>query len=424
MAVTNGHVTIGLSSLPVGIILPGDVVDTKNSKLLLISQGTPVTQQLLDRLKARGVKYVSLDEQSAAMVRGTQPETHYTPRRQNQPAAPVKQIEKLQRPVTEMPAPSVKKEISVARQTAVSHLKELFASAKMNGTMNGALAKQAIADSVDHMMVDIDVYLKVALQTVESNDVHEHCLAAAQLAMSVGVTDGLIQQEILDLGIGCVLSRIGQSDVATQSAEQERELTKIEFLDLKRTPSRTFDFLQNLRDVPVGARNVAYQIFERMDGSGYPRGRSGNQISFLSRIAAVCDVYVALTSPRPYRAAHESYAAIEILLKETKSGKFDPLAMRALLKTIGLFPIGSYVKLSDGSIGQVVRNHSQTYDRPVVHLYFDAFLSHIQQHEKTIDLAAQDDLKINSAVCGSIVQELLFESVYSDQPMLAGIADE
>ncbi len=63
---------------------------------------------------------------------------------------------------------------------------------------------------------------------------------------------------------------------------------------------------------------------------------------------------------RPHREAFEPYVAIEMLIKETAKANFDPLAIRSLLRTVGLFPIGSYVRLSDGSVGQVIRNHETT----------------------------------------------------------------
>lgn len=406
----SGRTTVALSELRVGVILPADVADERNSKVLLLSKGIPITEEFLKKLQSRGIKRVSVDEESAAILRGERP-ARKRPISKPVDAKPKERpLDRLERPTTLLPSTTAAREAAEAKLEHSEQLRDLFESAKRNSTANGRLAKQVVAETVQHMMADIDVFLKVALQTTESSEVYEHCLAAAQLAMSVGLTEGLSEQAIQDLGVGCMMSRIGQSDAATHAAEQMKTLSAIELMDLKRTPCRTFDFLQNLNDISVGARSVAYQIFERFNGTGYPRGRVGNQITPLSRIASVCDVYVALTSPRPYRAAYEPYQAIEVLLQETRAGKFDPLAVRALLRTIGLFPIGSFAQLTDGSVGQVIRNHKEAYDRPVIHLYFDPSGDNIQLHNESIDLQAHPELGITAAISSELVQQLLFTS--------------
>ena len=113
---------------------------------------------------------------------------------------------------------------------------------------------------------------------------------------------------------------------------------------------------------------VAYQMHERFNGTGYPRQRHGAQIHPLARIAMVADAFVAMVSPRPHRPAVLPYKVMEYLLHCTKLGQFDPDVMRGLLQTISLFPIGSYVELSDNRVGRVVRAHRELYNSPVVEI--------------------------------------------------------
>lgn len=388
MAATATTQTVLVSELPLGKVLTTDLVDARNTGVRLLKRGTTISQQLLDQLAERGVKHVSVDRKAAT-------------------SSEVRSIPQSPVPSQPLHCRSAAEELSVARELAARQLQALFDAAKQGSLTNSSMARRIVADAIARIHADIDSYLKVALQTTECGELFEHCLATAQLAVCVGLTEGLEYQEILDLGTGCVLSRVGQSDVASRVAEKTRELTRIEEMDLKRTPSRTFDFLQDLPDVTVAARNVAFQIFERFDGSGYPRGRRGSQITRLARLAAVCDVYVALTSPRPHRQARSPYTAVEILLEETRDGKFDPLATRALLRTIGLFPIGSFVRLTDGSIGQVVRNHHDKYDRPVIHLFLDAAARLIRDEEHTVDLLVREDLGIATALPPKVVADLL-----------------
>jgi HD-GYP domain-containing protein (c-di-GMP phosphodiesterase class II) len=167
--------------------------------------------------------------------------------------------------------------------------------------------------------------------------------------------------------MGCLVSRCRATDAARELSEEPRRLTPVELAEIKRTPSRVFDMLSTI-DFPLVARTVAYQISERWNGSGYPRHKAGNQIHPLARIAGVCDAYVSLTSPRPHRPAFSLYAAIVQILADARAGLFDPQTIRHFLRTVSLYPIGAYVRLSTGEIGRVVRTSTEAYDRPSVEI--------------------------------------------------------
>ena len=111
---------------------------------------------------------------------------------------------------------------------------------------------------------------------------------------------------------------------------------------------------------------VAYQMHERANGSGYPRGRTIEQTHPLARIAAVADSFTALVSARPHRAGMLPYFAVEKLVRDTAKGLFDPQAVRGLLQAVSLFPIGSYVELNDGYVGRVIRSNAFDYTKPIV----------------------------------------------------------
>jgi HD-GYP domain-containing protein (c-di-GMP phosphodiesterase class II) len=139
-----------------------------------------------------------------------------------------------------------------------------------------------------------------------------------------------------------------------------------EFVEIAKHPFITFDILEaNLDAVPSAARMVAYQMHERADGSGYPRGRTLEQTHPLARLASVIDAYTALVAPRPHRPGMLPYFAMEKVVKDVGQGIYDPQVVRGLLRTIGLFPLGSYVELSDGSVGRVIRAN-ENYTRPVI----------------------------------------------------------
>src|SRR5262249_3946026 len=95
---------------------------------------------------------------------------------------------------------------------------------------------------------------------------------------------------------------------------------------------------------------------------------AGVQIHPLARIAAVCDAYVSLSSPRPHRPAFSLYAAVVQILADARAGLFDPHSIRCFLRTVSLYPIGAYVRLNTGQLGRVVRTSPDAYDRPTLEI--------------------------------------------------------
>ena len=168
-------------------------------------------------------------------------------------------------------------------------------------------------------------------------------------------------------------------------------LDPVAFLDITKHPVIAADMLyQRMEQVPVGVRMVVYQMHERCNGSGYPRGRTGDRIHPLAKISAVADAYVALVSARPHRHAMLPYFAMKKMLEDVKAGLFDATVVRALLHTVSLFPIGSYCELNNGGVAKVIRSNGSAYDRPIVEAWKQ---SHFSAEPEVVDLT-EEDVKI------------------------------
>jgi HD-GYP domain-containing protein (c-di-GMP phosphodiesterase class II) len=222
------------------------------------------------------------------------------------------------------------------------------------------------------------------------------------LAMSIGTVLGLARQELIELALGCLIHDAGMLHVNPAYVNSQKPLGRSEFLEITKHPALTFDLVRQLPDVPAGARMVAYQMHERCNGTGYPRQRSANQIHPLAKIAAVADVFVALVSPRPHREGMLPYHAIEKVLQMASAGELDRDAVRGLIKTVSLFPIGSFVETSDGRIGRVLRANRELYARPTLELWYPSEPGRIE----AVDLAHNDRLQIVRPLNGTKKAEL------------------
>ncbi|MFB6347820.1 MAG: HD-GYP domain-containing protein [bacterium] len=174
------------------------------------------------------------------------------------------------------------------------------------------------------------------------------------------------------LGMGTLLHDIGNWEIPQETLEKRKELTDTEWEAIKQHPRLGFDIMGNLDDVNRLARMPALHHHERYSGQGYPKGRSGKDIHLLGRIAAICDVYTALTSERPYRVKLTPNRAIEIM-KDMQNGDekaFEPDLMQKFLDIMPPYPIGQDVVLSDGTRG-VVCGLDEGFETPRVRVLFE-----------------------------------------------------
>lgn len=211
--------------------------------------------------------------------------------------------------------------------------------------------------------------------------------------MAIGVELDLDYPNLIELGIGCLIHDVGMQQVGLEWFNSKAPISSRAIEKLSDHPVHALDVAAGFEDrISDAAKLVAYQIHERLDGSGYPRGCSVNQIHTLAKIAAVADEFVALVAPRPHRLGVQGYYAIKHILEETKLGKFDPTVVRALLKTTGLFPIGSYVELTNDQVGRVIRTGGALFDKPTIEMWPTSDLG-----SKPVIVNLQDDPTIQIA---------------------------
>jgi HD-GYP domain-containing protein (c-di-GMP phosphodiesterase class II) len=189
-----------------------------------------------------------------------------------------------------------------------------------------------------------------------------------------------------------------------------RVLTKSEFLEIQKHPIYTLDLLKTITAVPDLVPLICYQVHERPNGTGYPRGRTRSSIHPAARVLNVADAYLALTAPRPFRKPLMPYTAIESLLRQAAEGLVDGEVVRALLHVVSMFPIGSHVMLSDGSAARVLRRNANNYRSPIVQIIKDASGNATDPHDESqiIDPSTKG-LSIVKAVPVTDSEQIVFD---------------
>jgi len=389
---TNDLVTVQLSQLKVGAILHAPIYDAHSERCpLLLSAGSELTVGQIRALERRGVTQVRIHVHEVERVTDeARAPTALSPHQRAVLRQAARHAET--QPVARKPAvagwrcerdsylhevrPPARPERDVQLAVEFEQIYEnqvraattMFREFTESGNVNAKQVEDIVIEQLREMAIDLDEFLSRGLRPIVCDYPSRHSLQCAMLASSVGMTMGLRKDDLVELSFGCLLHDAGMLLVPEHLRLNDGPLDMGDRLEVQKHSTYAADLLSNRNDVSHAAKMVVYQMHERMNGSGYPRQRQGQQIHLFARIAAVADTYLAMVSPRTYRDGLEPYQAVEKLLFATRKGLFDPSVVRGLLHTVSLFPIGSHVQLSDGRIGRVIRGNREHFARPVVEI--------------------------------------------------------
>ncbi len=205
------------------------------------------------------------------------------------------------------------------------------------------------------------------------------------------------QDKMMDLGASALLMDLGMFLVPqVYLAAKQGDLTPKEIDMIMMHPSLGYDLLSKAGEEYKWLAEVVYQTHEREDGSGYPKKLKGQEIHEYAKILSVTDTFVAMTHNRPYRPALLGFKAIQEILHAFK-GKFDPRILRLLLTQLTVFPLKSYVRLNNGTIGMVVKTNEVMPLNPTIKVLFDGQGRPVNE-EKIMDLSQSPFLHVSEVV--------------------------
>ena len=197
-----------------------------------------------------------------------------------------------------------------------------------------------------------------------------HSVSVCTLMIAFGRTLGLEGEALRQAGIGGLLHDVGKMKVPDAVLNKPGRLTEAEFELIKRHPADGHAILLESSGVGAVPLDITLHHHERIDGSGYPDKLLGDEISTMARMAAIVDVYDAITADRCY---HKGMAPTEALRKmwEWSSAHFDQRLLQAFMRCIGIYPIGSLVLLESGRLGVVIEQNEKSVLTPVVRVFFN-----------------------------------------------------
>jgi putative nucleotidyltransferase with HDIG domain len=324
---------------------------------------------MLDKIVESGIQEAWIDTQKGVDVvaPASMQEAAQGPAAPSAPAAAVATSGKGSSLEEELHAAS---SIVAKSRDAVS---SMFHEARMGRAIDAENAEPLVEEITQSVMRNPDALIGLARLKSKDDYTYMHSVAVCALMVALSRQLGLDTAQTREAGLAGLLHDIGKMAVPQDILSKPGILTDDEFVSIKAHPAAGHRILSEGKGVGAAALDVCLHHHEKIDGSGYPYGLLDHQISLYARMGAVCDVYDAITSNRPYK---EGWCPAESLRKmsEWAGGKhFDEKVFQDFVKSIGIYPIGTLVRLDSGRLGVVVMQQpGKSLLTPQVRVFFSS----------------------------------------------------
>jgi HD-GYP domain-containing protein (c-di-GMP phosphodiesterase class II) len=253
-------------------------------------------------------------------------------------------------------------ELPHAEQTylkALSLTHEFMNDARAGRKVEVDRVKESLNEMIDSVFRNRDAMLSLSKLRKFDEYTFSHCLNVTALVMAVGRHINLNRGQLMDLGLAAMFHDLGKTRIPEAILNKPAKLTDEEF-GIMKTHSALGEtvLLEQVDRVPSGVLRVVRHHHERVDGSGYPDGLTGDKFRPGMIICAMADVYDALSSDRVYHKGMMPHEALKVVFS-LRDKHFPGIWVDKFVQSLGIYPVGTVVRLNNGLIGVVVSvNHS------------------------------------------------------------------
>lgn len=264
---------------------------------------------------------------------------------------------------------------------------EMFHDARLGKAIEVEHVHELVEEISNSVMRHPHALISLARLKTADEYTYMHSVAVCALMSALARQLQLEAALVREAGVAGLLHDIGKIGIPRQILNKPGKLTDDEFTVMKSHSAIGTKILKDSQHFSKLVLDVCLHHHEKMDGTGYPHGMKGHEISIYAKMGAVCDVYDAITSNRPYKKGWSPAESIRKMAEWSK-GHFDELIFQVFVKTVGIYPIGSLVRLDSGRLGVVVEQSGNSLLTPKVKVFFST-ITNKPITQEVVDLAQQ-----------------------------------
>lgn len=244
----------------------------------------------------------------------------------------------------------------------------MFKDARLGKVVNAEAVMPLVEEISNSIKRNEGALISLVRLKTQDDYTYMHSVAVCAMMTALAKELGFGDAEIRQAGLAGLMHDIGKAAIPLDILNKPGALTDSEFTMVKLHPEKGHELLlqANIND-PI-TLDVCLHHHEKIDGSGYPKRLNGDQISIFAKMGAVCDVYDAVTSNRPYKTGWEPGVSLQRMAQW--KNHFDQTVFKAFVKSVGIYPIGSVVLLKSGRLAVVVDQSPKSLLQPVVKVFF------------------------------------------------------
>lgn len=270
-------------------------------------------------------------------------------------------------PIT-VPASQELERAALICQRSKAAVVSMFQEARMGRAVDVGGALQLVEDISASIARNPGAIISLARLKTADDYTYMHSVAVCAMMVALAKQMGLDDTQTRLCGMAGLLHDMGKVAMPTKVLNKPGKLTDAEFDVMRSHPAEGYKILTASSAVDAVSLDVVLHHHEKIDGSGYPEGLNGEGISLYAKMAAVCDVYDAITSNRPYKSGWDPAESLRRMAEW--AGHFDPKVFQAFVKSMGIYPVGSLVRLKSGRIGVVIEQSPKSLTMPVIKAFF------------------------------------------------------